>query len=207
MPVGLYSYLLAGQVRRHHLPELMYDYDKAKEIARATRCWNSSPDVVLSAARSAPPSGRMLETVDFKQLQWPGHGVGDNQPYPVPRPRVHEGRGVRRLPVRPDRLLPAQVPAARRRRLRRLREAARVLPGMHYFRADVRGMRPLRPAAKCARRSRRSSPPPRKSTASSRTTSTGSPAHDAARLPARSTAASRRRPTTSSPTTSAAPPA
>ena len=47
---------------------------------------------------------------------------------PVPRSRVHERRRIRRVHLRPHRLLLAEIPAAGRRRLFRVRPVA-VLPG------------------------------------------------------------------------------
>ena len=59
--------------------QLMYDYDKAKELGeRVLR--EFEPDVhnplLLNVA-----AGPALEAVDYKQLIWPGHGVRDDQPY------------------------------------------------------------------------------------------------------------------------------
>lgn len=59
--------------------QLMYDYDKTKEIAERAIV-EFEPDghnpLVLNTA-----AGPVLDALDFKQLNWPGHGVGDNQPY------------------------------------------------------------------------------------------------------------------------------
>ena len=59
--------------------ELMYDVESTKAIAeRAVR--EFEPDLhspmILGTAL-----GNALEAADFKQVQWPGHGVGDHQPY------------------------------------------------------------------------------------------------------------------------------
>jgi len=59
--------------------QLMYEYELTREIAERAivefdpEAYN--PMVLQSA------SGRALEAVGFKQLQWPGHGVRDDQPF------------------------------------------------------------------------------------------------------------------------------
>ena len=53
------------------------------------------PDGVFPLLMGTAP-GNALEKLDFKQLQWPGHG-GARCSLPVPGPRIHEGRGVRRV--------------------------------------------------------------------------------------------------------------
>ena len=79
MPVAMWPTFWLAKYGGISYRELMYDYDKAKEIAeRAVLEFEPdvhSPMVLMTA------SGRSLEALDFKQLQWPGHGVGDNQPY------------------------------------------------------------------------------------------------------------------------------
>jgi uroporphyrinogen-III decarboxylase len=59
--------------------QLMYDYEKAKEIMERA-ILEFEPDapgpMVLGIV-----SGPSLEAVGYKQLQWPGHGVRDDQPY------------------------------------------------------------------------------------------------------------------------------
>jgi len=58
--------------------ELMYDCDKACELAKAA-ILELDPDIVAGPdiASWGPP----LEAMGFKQLEWAGHGVGENQPY------------------------------------------------------------------------------------------------------------------------------
>ena len=48
--------------------------------------------------------GPTLDAVGYKQPQWPGNGVGDHQPYQY-LDREYMPRGIRRLPLRSDRLL------------------------------------------------------------------------------------------------------
>jgi len=59
--------------------QLMYDYDKTKEIAERALL-EFEPDAPAPTIL-AIASGRAMEAIDFKQLQWPGHGVRDDQPY------------------------------------------------------------------------------------------------------------------------------
>ena len=58
--------------------ELMYDYDKTCEITRRA-VLDLDPDMFYPPHRVA--LGPFMEAVGYKQLHWPGHGVGDNQPY------------------------------------------------------------------------------------------------------------------------------
>ena len=59
--------------------ELMYNYEQTKAIAERA-VLEFEPDIhspmVLGTAL-----GRSLEAVDFKQVQWPGHGVAEDRPY------------------------------------------------------------------------------------------------------------------------------
>jgi hypothetical protein len=59
--------------------QVMYDYDKIKEIAeRAILEFEpDAPSPVVLAIGTGPS----LEAIGYKQLQWPGHGVRDDQPY------------------------------------------------------------------------------------------------------------------------------
>ncbi len=59
--------------------QLMYDIDKGEEILHRA-ILEFDPDMWM------PPHlntfiGPTMEKLGFKQLQWPGHGVGDHQPY------------------------------------------------------------------------------------------------------------------------------
>ncbi len=79
MPVAMYAtYWLAhyGGVTNR---QLMYDHDTCAELAeRAVR--EFEPDA-CSPMFTGAALGPLFDAVDFKQLQWPGHGVSDNQPY------------------------------------------------------------------------------------------------------------------------------
>ena len=59
--------------------ECMYDYGKVMELTERA-CLEFEPDL-MGPAMLITAIGKVLEATDFKQLQWPGHGVGDNQPY------------------------------------------------------------------------------------------------------------------------------
>ena len=59
--------------------QLMYDYEKTKEIGERA-ILEFEPDAP-SPTVLAVATGRALEAIGFKQLQWPGHGVRDDQPY------------------------------------------------------------------------------------------------------------------------------
>jgi len=59
--------------------QLMYDYEKTKEIGERA-ILEFEPDAP-SPTVLAIATGRALEAIGFKQLQWPGHGVRDDQPY------------------------------------------------------------------------------------------------------------------------------
>ncbi len=79
MPVGMFATFWLAKYGGISNRELMYDGEKAAAIA--TRAvLEFEPDIhspfVLQTA-----SGRVLDAAGYKQLQWPGHGVGDNQPY------------------------------------------------------------------------------------------------------------------------------
>lgn len=58
--------------------ELMYNYDKACEITRRALL-EFDPDIFYPI--HVTTLGPVCEAAGFKQIQWPGHGVGDNQPF------------------------------------------------------------------------------------------------------------------------------
>jgi len=79
MPVALYSTFWLARYGGISHRELMYDYEKTREIAERA-VLEFDPDVVSTLVLTVA-AGRSLEALGFKQLQWPGHGVGDNQPF------------------------------------------------------------------------------------------------------------------------------
>ncbi len=59
--------------------ELMYDYEKSLEISKKA-VLEFEPDAASSlVARTA--MGRSMEAMGLKTFKWPGHGVGEHQPY------------------------------------------------------------------------------------------------------------------------------
>jgi hypothetical protein len=79
MPVALYATFWLAKYGNISCRELMYDYDKTKAISlRAIE--EFEPDAVGPLVIGTA-LGRALEAADFKQLQWPGRGVGDHQPF------------------------------------------------------------------------------------------------------------------------------
>ncbi|MBI4987708.1 MAG: hypothetical protein HZC23_02710 [Rhodocyclales bacterium] len=79
MPVGLHSFFWPANYGGITYKELMYDYDKAKKVT-LDAAMELEPDGVYPLILGST-IGRMLEKFEFKQLQWPGHGVGDMQPF------------------------------------------------------------------------------------------------------------------------------
>ena len=79
MPVVLYATFWLAKYGGLTCKELMYDYEKTAAVA--TRAIEEfEPDAVAPLVQITA-AGRSLEAIGFKQLQWPGHGVGDNQPF------------------------------------------------------------------------------------------------------------------------------
>src|SRR5689334_3373783 len=58
--------------------ELMYDYDTASDITRRA-LQEFDPDLFYPI--HVTTLGPVCEAAGFKMIQWPGHGVGDNQPF------------------------------------------------------------------------------------------------------------------------------
>ena len=79
MPVALHATFWLAKYGEISFERLMYDYDKLKEIAERA-VLEFDPDVYSPMVLSVG-SGRSLEAIGFKQVEWPGHGVGENQPY------------------------------------------------------------------------------------------------------------------------------
>jgi len=79
MPVALYSTFWLAKYGGVSHKQLMYDYETTKAIAERA-VLEFDPDVISTLLLTVA-SGRCLEAIGFKQLQWPGHGVGENQPF------------------------------------------------------------------------------------------------------------------------------
>ncbi|MEJ2403338.1 MAG: uroporphyrinogen decarboxylase family protein [Candidatus Thiodiazotropha sp.] len=79
MPVVLYATFWLAKYGGITCQELMHDYDKLMEVSERS-VLEFDPDVTAPHFLNCG-IGNVLEKLDFKQLQWPGHGVGENQPY------------------------------------------------------------------------------------------------------------------------------
>lgn len=79
MPVGLFTTFWLAKYGAMSIKEHMYDYDKVAEVT-ARAAIEFEPDIMTPVMENAA-IGNVLEVTGFKQLQWPGHGVGDQQPY------------------------------------------------------------------------------------------------------------------------------
>jgi hypothetical protein len=79
MPVVLYATFWLAKYGGISCKDLMHDYDKLMEVSERA-VLEFEPDVTAPLFINCG-MGNVLEKLDFKQLQWPGHGVGDNQPY------------------------------------------------------------------------------------------------------------------------------
>ncbi|MBU6444685.1 MAG: hypothetical protein KGR48_12325 [Alphaproteobacteria bacterium] len=79
MPVGFFTTFWLAKYGGITIKEHMYNYDKVAELCERA-CLEFEPDNISNAIEVGAV-GRVLDATDFKQLQWAGHGVGDNQPY------------------------------------------------------------------------------------------------------------------------------
>ncbi len=139
MPVAMYATFWLAKYGGITCKELMYDYDKAKQIAERA-VLEFEPDAVAPLVAGAA-LGRVFDAVDYKQLQWAGHGVGDDQPY------QYLDREYMKAEEFPD-LLRDPTGFYLNRYLPRIFGAFEgfenfpALPGAFYFRA-ITGLRPL----------------------------------------------------------------
>jgi uroporphyrinogen-III decarboxylase len=79
VPVAFHTMLWFAKYGGTTMREVMYNYELAAELGRRA-VLEFDPDL-FCAPHQFTTLGRVLEASRFKQLQWPGHGVGDNQPY------------------------------------------------------------------------------------------------------------------------------
>lgn len=79
MPVAMYATFWLARYGGITNRELMVDYERTAEIAERA-VLEFEPDAVAPMFAGSA-LGRVLEAVDYKQLQWPGHGVSPTQPY------------------------------------------------------------------------------------------------------------------------------
>ena len=139
MPVTLYATFWLAKYGNISCKELMYDYEQTKAIAERA-VLEFEPDTCGPMVQ-AVCSGRSLEAIGFKQLQWPGHGVGDNQPYQYLDREYMKADEYAELIADPtgfylNKYLPRIFGAFEGF------ENFPVFPGMFYFRA-ITGLRPL----------------------------------------------------------------
>ena len=139
LPVALYATFWLAKYGNVSCKDLMYDYEQTKALAeRATL--ELDPDVVAQNLTASTIWGPTFEALDFKQVQWPGQGVGDHQPYQyLDREYMHGDEY--------DEFLFDPTAFYLRKYLPRIGGALEglaempYLPGMHYFRlvAGLRG--------------------------------------------------------------------
>ena len=79
MPVTMFATFWLGKYGGINCRDVMYDTDKVAEIAERA-VLEFDPDS-YSTLVLATATGPALDALGFKQLQWPGHGVGANQPF------------------------------------------------------------------------------------------------------------------------------
>lgn len=79
MPIALYPMFWLARYGEISYKQLMYDYAKTRELGERA-VLELDPDIYSPTVMNAA-LGPALDAIGFKQVQWPGHGVGDNQPY------------------------------------------------------------------------------------------------------------------------------
>lgn len=79
MPIVFHTNLWLAKYGGMTMKDSMYDYDRATAVIEQA-CVEFEPEL-MSPLMDMMPIGRILEAAEFKQLEWPGHGVGDNQPF------------------------------------------------------------------------------------------------------------------------------
>ena len=139
MPVALYATFWLARYGEITCQELMHDYDKNMAVGlRAVEEFDPDAVAPLSALTCM---GRSLEAIGFKQVQWPGHGVGENQLY------QYLDREYMK-PEEYDEFLFDPTGFYLQKYLPRVATAFEgiedlpVFPGLHYFRL-VNGIRPF----------------------------------------------------------------
>ncbi len=79
MPVGMFTTFWMAKYGGISIKEHMYDYEKTAALCEQA-CLEFEPDLMCNVVQNGT-IGPILDAADFKQLQWAGHGVGDNQTY------------------------------------------------------------------------------------------------------------------------------
>lgn len=159
MPVALFATFWLAKYGGITCKELMYDYEKTKAIAERA-VLEFEPDA-CGALVSGIASGRSLEAIGFKQLQWPGNGVGDNQPFQYLDREYMFADEYDDFIFDPDGLLSAEIPAAGCFLRLKGWTSCPYSPGLHYFRlinhlgvCQAGGARFIREDCACCRRGR-----------------------------------------------------
>ncbi len=79
MPVSLIASFWFAKYGGISCRQLMYDYEASNAISERA-ILELEPDIG-GGAGTTTAWGRVLDKIDFKQLEWPGHGMGDNASY------------------------------------------------------------------------------------------------------------------------------
>jgi len=79
MPIGMTANYWLARYGGISYRQQTYDYERVTRIAEEV-VGAFEPDFFTSPFVMTT-FGPMLDAMDFRQLQWPGHGVGDDQPY------------------------------------------------------------------------------------------------------------------------------
>jgi hypothetical protein len=79
MPVVLHPRFWLGRYGDMSYRDVMYDYERTMAVAERA-ILEFRPDL-CSPVVSRLILGPTLQVMEFKQVQWPGHGVGDDQPF------------------------------------------------------------------------------------------------------------------------------
>ena len=119
MPIAMFCTFWLAKYGGVSCRQLMYDFDKIKEVGERA-ILEFEPDVYHPWMLTVPV-GPALEALDYKQLLWPGHGVGDNQPYQYLDREYMSSCGIQRICRRSHTVLFTEIPAARCGCLRRFR--------------------------------------------------------------------------------------
>lgn len=139
MPVVMYGTYWFAKYGNITKKQLTYDYERTAAITEQA-VLEFEPDAVAPLF-AGTALGKVFEALDYKQLQWPGHGVGDDQPYQYLDREYVKAEELRDFIDDPTRFyLNTYLP-----RIFGAFEGFEhfpVLPGMFYFRA-ITGLRSL----------------------------------------------------------------
>ena len=115
VPFIYFSTFWAARLQGLTFAQMMYDVDKYIGVSKQAIAM-LQPDAFSSLLFAFGPT---LEGLDYRPMKWPGGGeVGDMATFQYLDQEFMTAGRVRRLHLRPHRLLPAQVPSAPGRSLR-----------------------------------------------------------------------------------------